>query len=371
VAIGASAAVVAACGASERSQPEGSSRPSPGEAPLESVNETATADEDVVLSMANAYANLDFTPAISYFVSRVEELSDGDLRIVVRHEWGHTRPNAEQEVVRAVSNGDVDLGWVGARVFDTLGVDDLQALQAPMLIDSYALQDAVISSGITQEMLQGLDEVGVTGLGVLADGLRKPIAVDRPLLSPGDYRGITFETFRSDGQFEAIRALGAATTDVFGPALTEGLESGTIQAFEKNLLVYQMLDMDRRALYVTANVNLWPQMDVLLANPERVAGLTDEQQGWLQQASSDAADVSVALIDRDEMILAALCESGAHVAVATKTDLAALKAAVDPAYAELERDAETRAFIAQIEDLKASTSASPLVIPTVCERGMA
>jgi TRAP-type C4-dicarboxylate transport system substrate-binding protein len=318
--------------------------------------------------MANAYAHLDFTPAIAYFVSRVEELSGGDLRIEVVHEWGHTLPDAEQEIVRAVSEGEVDLGWVGARVFDTLGVDDLQALQAPMLIDSYALQDAVIKSGITDEMVQGLDAVGVAGLGVLADGLRKPIAVDRPLLSPEDYRGITFETFRSEGQFEAIRALGAATTDVWGPALTEGLERGRIQAFEKNLLVYQMLDMDKSALHVTANVNLWPQMDVLFANPQRVAELTDEQRGWLEQAAADAAEVSVALIDRDEKIVAALCESGAHVAVATKADLAALRAAVIPAYAELERDPETRAFIEQIEDLKASTLGSPLAIPTGCER---
>jgi TRAP-type transport system periplasmic protein len=369
VAILTSSAALAACGTNAGSRPEGPNRPAPSEAaPSESVNEGGGANESVVLSMANAYAHLDFTPAIAYFVSRVEELSGGDLRIEVVHEWGHTLPDAEQEIVRAVSEGEVDLGWVGARVFDTLGVDDLQALQAPMLIDSYALQDAVIKSGITDEMVQGLDAVGVAGLGVLADGLRKPIAVDRPLLSPEDYRGITFETFRSEGQFEAIRALGAATTDVWGPALTEGLERGRIQAFEKNLLVYQMLDMDKSALHVTANVNLWPQMDVLFANPQRVAELTDEQRGWLEQAAADAAEVSVALIDRDEKIVAALCESGAHVAVATKADLAALRAAVIPAYAQLERDPETRAFIEQIEDLKASTLGSPLAIPTGCER---
>lgn len=370
VAILTSSAVLAACGTNAGSRPEGPSRPAPSEpAPSESVNEGGGANESVVLSMANAYAHLDFTPAIAYFVSRVEELSGGDLRIEVIHEWGHTLPNAEQEIVRGVSEGEVDLGWVGARVFDTLGVDDLQALQAPMLIDSYALQDAVIKSGITEEMLRGLDAVGVAGFGVLADGLRKPIAIDRPLLSPEDYRGITFETFRSEGQFEAIRALGAATTDVWGPALTEGLERGRIQAFEKNLLVYQLLDMDKRALYVTANVNLWPQMDVLFANPERFTELTEEQQGWLEQASADAADLSVALIERDQRIVAALCESGAHFASATRADLRALRHAFVPAYAELARDPETRAFIEQIEELKASTPGSPLTIPAGCERG--
>ena len=52
-----------------------------------------------------------------------------------------------------------------------------------MLIDNYALQKAVIDSEIPDHMLSGLDALGVTGLAVLADGLRKPIAVERPLLT--------------------------------------------------------------------------------------------------------------------------------------------------------------------------------------------
>ena len=48
--------------------------------------------------------------------------------------------------MRAVAAGQVDLGWSGTRVFDTMGVTSFQALHAPMLIDSYALQHAVIAS---------------------------------------------------------------------------------------------------------------------------------------------------------------------------------------------------------------------------------
>jgi hypothetical protein len=49
-------------------------------------------------------------------------------------------------------------------------------------------------------MLQGLDKVGVHGLGVVADGLRKPAAVKHPLLEAADWRGITFGTVKSEGQ---------------------------------------------------------------------------------------------------------------------------------------------------------------------------
>ena len=88
-----------------------------------------------------------------------------------------------------VAAGEIDLGWAGTRVFDTLDVKSFQALTAPMLVDSYALESAVIESGITEQMMQGLDGLGVAGLGVLADGLRKPIGVTGPDPRPGGLAG--------------------------------------------------------------------------------------------------------------------------------------------------------------------------------------
>jgi hypothetical protein len=236
-----------------------------------------------------------------------------------------------------------------------------------MLIDNYALEDAVIRSGITGEMLKSLDTIGITGLAILADGLRKPIAVKQPLLSPANWQGITFAAFRSEGQTEAIRALGATPTDVTGPGLDQGLDKGQIQGFEKNLLVYQINVMEHRAPYVTANVNLWPQMDVLLANPDTLARLTPGQRGWLHQAAAEAAARSTGMADRDDEIVANVCQKGAHFANASEADLGALRDAFVPVYATLEQDPQTKVFIERIDALKRVTPAGPaLAIPAGC-----
>jgi hypothetical protein len=87
--------------------------------------------EPVVLRMANAYGDLDVVPAVQDFVGRVKERSGGNLRIQVTSTWGDYADDAEQQVVRAVAAGKADLGWAGARVFDTMGVSSFQALQAP------------------------------------------------------------------------------------------------------------------------------------------------------------------------------------------------------------------------------------------------
>ena len=46
-----------------------------------------------------------------------------------------------------VKTGKVDMAWVGARAFDTVGVTSFQALVAPLLIDSYDLEAKVFNEG--------------------------------------------------------------------------------------------------------------------------------------------------------------------------------------------------------------------------------
>src|SRR4029450_10290681 len=94
-----------------------------------------------------------------------------------------------------------------------------------------------------------------------------------------------------------IRALGAAPLEAFGSSRDQAIKDGKLQGFELHLFGYELNVLELRAPYVTANVNLWPQMDVLFASPARLAALTDQQRGWLRQAASNAAGRSAALAD--------------------------------------------------------------------------
>jgi TRAP-type C4-dicarboxylate transport system substrate-binding protein len=307
------------------------------------------------------------SPAMRYFMDRVAALSDGNVRIEGHYEWGSFTPPAEQEVVRAVTAGTVDLGDVAVRAFDTLGVKSLQALTAPLLIDSYELQTAVLRSDIPKAMLHGLGRVRVEGLAMLAGGLLKPIA-ERPLLTPLDWRGLTFATFMSNSEMETLRALGATPKVAFGSFRWQGLASGEIQAWEWPL---ESINDSAAWIYpsheVTANVNLWPWIDVIVANPARLASLTPEQRGWLAQAAREASDRSPSLLTPDADLLSNLCAHDVRFGTATEADLAQLRLAFAPIYARMERDSQTRAFITQIEALKRATPLDPpLVIPAGC-----
>jgi TRAP-type C4-dicarboxylate transport system substrate-binding protein len=322
----------------------------------------------LVLRMASTPWNPSDAPPVAEFIRRVRALSRGTVQVKVINQWGLYAPSAEARVIRATAAGQVDLGWAGSRVFDTIGVPGLGALSAPMLIDSYPLESAVLKSSLPARMLAELSRVHVTGLAILGDTLRQPIAVRRPLLAPADWRGLSIGTYRSSVQEQAIRALGATPVVAFGPYRTHDLTSGAIQGFELDVGRYVHNVPASSARYVTANVALWPQFDVLFANPARLASLTAQQRGWLRQAAQQAAANSVSLVaGQNGPYTRQACAMGARFATATPADLAALRRAFSPVYRDLEANPQTSAFIRQIQQLKTATAPGPaLAIPAGC-----
>jgi hypothetical protein len=202
--------------------------------------------------------------------------------------------------------------------------------------------------------------------------MRKPIAVKKPLLGPGDWRGIRFGTLASRGQEAAITALGATPVEVLGPRRDEALAAGDLDAFELYLIGYQQNTLAPRAPYVTANVNLWPQVATLIADSDRLSGLTKDQRAWLSRAAGEAVERSRQLANQDAELAAEGCADGARFTNASAADLDALRRAFAPVYAELSKDAQTKKFIDRIEALKASTPREPpLAIPANCPKVVA
>ncbi|MFE9446195.1 TRAP transporter substrate-binding protein [Streptomyces sp. NPDC006602] len=323
--------------------------------------------QPVTLRMADPYADLTYEPPVGDFVKRVGNNSDGRIRVDVVHKWGNLKPDAERQVVEAVASGKADLAWVGTRALDTLGVHSFQALNAPLMIDSYALQKQVIASDVPRRMLKGLDKLDVTGLAVLAGGLRKPVTVKHPLLGPDDWRGLRIQTFPSRVQADAIQALGAEPVQVGPEGRTAGLKSGKIDGVEINLSTYAHNVMEPLASHITLNVTLWPETVVLLVNPARLAKLGDRGEDWIRAAAEQAAAHSADLVGPDDKWVAQRCGNGAQFARASATEVRALRDAVEPVYQRLDKDPQTKALLADIRRLKRSTSAEPVpAVPSSC-----
>lgn len=311
----------------------------------------ASKADTTVLTLANGNGD---SHSLEPFAQAVARLSGGTLRIEFRNDWREGAPDYETGVIGDVAAGKADLGWAGSRAFDDVDVPAFDALHAPLLIDSYPLERKVLESPMTTAMLEGLEPLGLVGVGVLPGPMRKPLGVAR-LVGPEDYSGATIAYQRSQVAAQTLDALGARGAEI--PS------AGSIASYdgvEQQIGAIAGNGYDKVATYLAANVNLWPRPVVLFMDREAYETLDDRQRGALRAAARAAIAPSLAQEQADdEEGVGILCRRGVTFVTAADRDLDALRKAVQPVYDSLARHAPTKAAIAQILAMRSQTASPP------------
>ena len=80
---------------------------------------------------------------VATFAGEVARLSGGSLRIRVV-DAGTAGLDYEAATIRSMQKGGADLAFAGTRAWDEFGAKRLRALSAPLLVDSYRLQERVL-----------------------------------------------------------------------------------------------------------------------------------------------------------------------------------------------------------------------------------
>jgi TRAP-type C4-dicarboxylate transport system substrate-binding protein len=306
-------------------------------------------------------------PALSWFVTEVNTLAKGKLYINVVFDCCGEAATDEESLVKDVASSKFALGWVPTRALAKYGVTSVQALNAPLLINSYGVEQSVFNSSIPTEMLSGFKPAGVVGLAIEPGFLREPISQHFPLLSASDWKNVPFQTVPSAEDAQSISDLGARPLQVSGSVRDDGLGNGQIQGFD-NSIEFEANNQNLTEAVLASNVNLWPRVDAFIANPAVLAELTPQQRGWLATAAADTAKRAKDLQALDDQYLPTYCANAGEVATATPADLESLTAAVAPEYALLDKNPATKKYITEIEALKKTAPAdAPLVVPAGCE----
>ena len=305
-------------------------------------------------------------PALSYFVDRVAELSDGTLRIDPSWALADNEPEWEQAIVGKVQRGDLELGWTSARAFDVLGVKTFQALQAPFLITDYQLLRAVMASDIPDEMLAGLQDLSLMGLGLFPSYLRHPLGYRVPLTSLADFQGTTIRVPASDVTDALWTALGSEPVHLNGAAFQEAIADGTLDGLESPMA----LAPPQAGSFVTGNVTFYPRVSALVISADAAGKLSTDHLAILRQAAADTLQQSLAdLPETDDPT--AFCAGGGTVVEAAPEDLEAIVAASAKVTAGLRTDPATSEFIDRITALRTTGVTDPAASATTCETPIA
>ncbi len=334
-------------------------------APAAEPSRTPTAADTAGLRFA-------FTPGLAdaHVEALQEEIAsraDSGLAVTIDEsvDVQHTR-DGEQQIVEAVAEGSVDLALVGARVFSQLGVHELDALVAPMVLTSVAAQEAVWSTDVPERMLDGLDAIGVDGLSVYPGPIRRPIAAGQPLTTAAAFEGVPFFAWDGDVNEATVDALGATNIEVTPEERNAAIEDGSILAFENSLLfMTDKTDWATRAM--SLNVDLWPSVSVLIANAEALSSLSDDQRAALLEAVDATSSSAFQRLPDERELIEQACANGFTFGLAKPGELTQIEAALAPVHEQLRTEPGVAGYLDEIASVTRDVETGVPTVPADCD----
>jgi len=278
---------------------------------------------------------------VSLFVTAANAL---DRTVTISPHYAEAKD--ETTAVNAVSSGTSDLAMVASRAFDNVGVTTLQALNTPFLIDSDALAKALATGPQVPALFAGLKDINVIGLAMAPEGLRHPFGAVSAPVAVGDLAGQPVRSPQSQAVWSMLSTLGAK------PMYADSGYTAAESEFDQS-----------PADHAAGNVTFFAKFDVLALSAAASKRLSAAQLTALRQAATKATTEFTANEESDASKAKDFCVAGGSVALASDAQLAAWKAAVQPAIAKLRSVASTARLIDAIGGVKAGLPAAPAVNP--------
>jgi TRAP-type C4-dicarboxylate transport system substrate-binding protein len=301
-----------------------------------------------VLKLANANGSTD---ELQLFIDQVEKLSNGRLRIEPVNNWRKDETRYETGLIQDVKAGKADLGWVGSRALAGVGVKSFEPLHAPLLIDSYEVQDQVLEGDADERMLADLKGIGLAGVAVLPGPLQY-LQLDRDVDGPRGIAGLKVAYYDSHLHKAALIALGAEPAAIPTGGSIRDLNGVGVHA----VAIHGNGYVDT-AKYTVADTPLWPRPFVVLADDETWRSLPEGDRDLLKQAAEQArTGMLVELLEREQRAIAGMCEAGARMVNLGEEGRARMQQAIEPLLAKLRNDPATRDAMAEFESLRAGGS---------------
>jgi TRAP-type C4-dicarboxylate transport system substrate-binding protein len=320
---------------------------------------TGASAGDAAVSFNLPYATTQQHPygqVVDDFVANVTAASGGEIAISGQPSY----PGSELQLLEDVRNGTVDMATISTAVWDSAGINTFQALQAPFLVDNYALEGQVIEGEIGKSMAQKAGEAAgdLVVLAIHEGGLRKPVGAKKQLNTPAAFKGAKIRTAQSKVQAEGLQSLGAEADPLPLPEVFQALQNGTVDGMEGNLGLVASQKYYEVAKYITGNLNLWPFPTALVINKAKWDSLSDEQRTALQESADKAPAKSLEIVGATSTLPQDLVNCGMTFVYASKADKANLVKEAQAAVTSLSKDATTGDYIKQIQTLKEAQPAA-------------
>lgn len=167
--------------------------------------------------------------SMEYMADRVEELTNGDLKIRI---FANAQLGTQRESMELMQNGSLDMARSNASELEAFE-ESYGALNLPYIFTSADHYFDVLSSDIGDDILNASADKGFIGLTYYIEGARSFYA-GKPINSPADLKGMKIRVQPSPSAIRMVELLGGNPTPIAWGELYSALQQGVVDGAENN-----------------------------------------------------------------------------------------------------------------------------------------
>ena len=271
--------------------------------------------------------------AAERFKQLAEQMTKGRVRVEV---YPNSQLYKDREELEALQLGAVQMLAPSLAKFSPLGIKEFEAFDLPYIFPSKAALYAVTDGPVGKDLLRKLETKGIVGLAYWDNGF-KVMSANKPLLAPGDFRGLRMRIQASKVLDAQMRALGARPQVLAfsetAPALRDGVVEGT-ENTPSNMYTQKMHESQK---HLTVSNHGYLGYAVIV-NKKFWDGLPSDVRSTLERAMRDATAYEKTIAQRtNDAALESIRRAGTTtIHTLDPQQQAAWRRAMMPVYGQME-----------------------------------
>lgn len=217
-----------------------------------------------------------------YFADRVDELTNGEVKIEVHH----SRALGDAvESVQSIRNGTIAFFDVSASNLNQV-VPKMDMLSLPYLFKNAKHYWWYLNSERAAAFVQELEDKGIVVLGYIDSGARS-FFTQEPVRTVEDLDGMKIRTMASPVAVSMMEALGGTGVPIAWGELYNALQTGVVDGAENNHPSLVSMKFYEVSKYYTVDEHARIP-DILIASKKVMDQLSEEQQAAVKEAGKAA-----------------------------------------------------------------------------------
>lgn len=290
---------------------------------------TAEPERVIQLGHIDPSSNDPYQMLAELFAEKTGELSGGKIQIDILSD---AQLGAETSMIEGMKLGTIDCAIISNFSYSS-SIPDFCVFDMPYLFNEETQAHAVMDNEeITGDLIQKLyDEFDVKILAYGEGGFRSVINTKRPINSPADFASMKIRVPGNETYLATFAALGSNPVSMASSECYTGLQQGTIDGLEQPIGPMYSYKSYEVCKYISLTEHLYNPISLTVSR-SLWESLSEEEQGWLQEAAAYARDEQrKENISLNERLLQAMKDEKG-IAVNEIEDKSIFRDAVQPVY---------------------------------------